>query len=319
MSDLVRNPEDRFSREAAKSIFIFSPQLNAYWWFSLKTTNNDHKMSRWYVGDHSQPSSGNSEANKATQWSSDPCWQPVYKHNASGHLMNGSLSSLISHVKDGYRVKVQLQNVTLEADEIRIHNGHVCVSLLNDVSKSTIDTFNPTLSWVWRQCCTTGRCETMKYRVGENVETDDNSFDNETLTWFMDTPRQWTRVLTVAANESVTFGSKAALTDAIRAGSEVRYNLIDVFEDDPDFLIGHQADNLAIEGVDVGATHIRAISVSRPATETEIRFQPNPYWWFTITTTRGRLDRSRWTVGVHQDRGHDYRQIGVDWFVNEAT
>ena len=216
-------------------------------------------------------------------------------------------------------MKVLLRNLTLESDEIQIHHGHVCVSLLNDLSKSTIDLFNPTMSWVWRLCCTTGRCETMKYKVGANVETNANTFDYETLTWFVDTPRQWTRVLSVTANESVTFGSKAALINAIRGGSEVRYNLVNVFEDDPDFLIAHQADNLAIDGDDVGATHIRAISVSRPATETEITFQPNPYWWFNIITTTGRLDMSRWTVGVHQDRGHDSRQIGVDWFVNKVA
>ena len=275
-------------------------------------------MSRWLVGAHSQPSSGNTETTKENKWYSDPCWQPVYKHDASGHLINGSLSSLKNYIRNGYRVKVKLQNLTLEADEIRIHNGHVCGSFLNDLSKSPMDTFTSTMSWVWRQCCTTGRCETMKYRVGENVETGDNSFVSQTLTWFVDTPRTWTRALSVAANQTVTYGSKAALTNAIRAGSEVRYNLVDIFEDDPDFLIAHLADNLAIEGDDVGATHIRAISVSRPAGQ-EIRFQNNPYWWFTITTTTGRLDRSRWTVGIHEDRIHDSRQIGVDWFVNEAA
>ena len=229
--------------------------------------------------------------------------------------------NLIGYIKAGHRVKVQLRHLTLEADEITIRKGHVCVSLLNDLSKSSIDTFDPTMSWVWRQCCTTGRCETMKYQVGANVETGDNSFENVKLAWFADTPRRWTHVLSVAAtNSTVTFGSKKALTDAIRKGSEVRYNLVNLYPNLPeDLLICHLADNLAIDEEDVGAMHIRSISVKYPATETEVSFHPNPFWWFTIITTKGILDRSQWTVGVHQSRGHKSSQVAVDWFVNEAT
>ena len=258
---------------------------------------------------------------KEAKWYADPCWQPVYKHNASGHSISGNRTELVNKIQSGYRVKVLFRNMSLEADEILIRQEgqvqHVCVSLLNDLSKPTIDTFDAGLSWVWRQCCTTGRCETLKYQVGANVLTH-SSIEAETITWFVDSPRNWIPVLSVATDGTVISGSKAALTNAIRAGSEVRYNLVDVYTDEPGFSIAHQADNVAIDGTEVGAMHVRAISVSREG-DYEISFQSKPYWWFTIITTTGRLERSRWTVGVHEARPHDSRQIAVDWFVNGSA
>ena len=274
-------------------------------------------MSRWHVGAHTQTTSGNTENQKASKWFADPCWVPVYQHDASGQLISGSLASLLDYVRNGYRVKIQLQNLTLEADDIRIYNGHLCVSLLNDLYKTTIDAFAAPaqMSWVWRQCCTTGRCETLKYQVGANIG--DNTFETETLTWFVDTPRKWTRVLSVAKNETVTFGSKTALTNAIKTGSEVRYNLLGMNPNQPDFLTGHLADNLAIEGVEVGAQHVRAINVQMLSTEVEVSFNPDPCWFFTVITTRGRLEVSQWKVGVHERKpGPSGEQVEVDWFVN---
>ena len=281
-------------------------------------------MSRWHVGAHTQPAAGNSEVKRDTKWFADPCWRPVYTHDASGQRISGSHESLIGYLADGYRVKIQLKNLTLEADEIRMHdNGQVCVSLLNDLYKSTVDTFAAPvqMSWVWRQCCTTGRCETMKYKVGVNVETGGNTFEHEPLTWFVDTRRKWTRVLSVAKDETVTFGSKTALINAIKKGSEVRYNLWHMDPTLPEYLVtGHLADNLLIEGNEVGAQHVRAITVQRQPPETEVRFNPNPYWFFTIVTTTGRLEKRTWKVGVHAaGPGPFSQQVRVDWFVNEAA
>ena len=49
-----------------------------------------------------------------------------------------------------------------------------------------------------------------------------------------------------------------------------------------------------------------------------LQFQSNAYWWFTIVTTRGLRDMSRWTVGIHQSRGHSQDTVAIEWFADEC-
>ena len=49
-----------------------------------------------------------------------------------------------------------------------------------------------------------------------------------------------------------------------------------------------------------------------------IQFQSNVYWWFCVVTTRGLRDMSRWTVGIHQSRGHNQDTVANEWFVDEC-
>ena len=257
-----------------------------------------------------------------TSWFADPCWEEVYKHNASSHIISGSGVNLVSLIRAGHRVKVLFKGILLEADEIRIRKGHVCVSLLNDLSKSVIDTFDANMSWRWRQACTTGRLETLEYQVGAYVQTN-SSIESDTMTWFVDSQRTWRKVLSVAANGTVISGAKADLIAAIRNGAEVRYNLLLDNQDIGLASLSHQADSIAIKGGEVGVSHIRSVSVAiDELSNWEIKFQndqtSSPYWRFTILATTGRLDMSRWIVGEHRDRGHTSQQIAADWFVNDA-
>jgi len=47
-----------------------------------------------------------------------------------------------------------------------------------------------------------------------------------------------------------------------------------------------------------------------------IQFQSNAYWWFTVVTTRGLRDASRWTVGTRQSRGHTQDTVAIESFTD---
>lgn len=49
-----------------------------------------------------------------------------------------------------------------------------------------------------------------------------------------------------------------------------------------------------------------------------VRFQTNAYWWFTSVNTRGLRVMSRWTVGIHQSRGHTKDIVDIEWFVDSC-
>ena len=129
--------------------------------------------------------------------------------------------------------------------------------------------------------------------------------ESESVTWFADV-REWQHVLTTTKTGSVSAGSKAVLIHAVRNGAELRYRT-----NEDGYSVVRQADNIGVSREDVGAMHIREIS------STLSGFHSNPYWFFTIVSTTGRRDASRWTVGVHQDRGHTEDKANVDWFVGE--
>lgn len=280
-------------------------QGNDYWWFTLSSTDGSRQMSRWNIGEH--VFRGANADTISSQWFSYPCWKMIYQHDEAGHQTHGSLSNLIDAVADGHRVKVFYKRSSLEADEVRFRNGHLCISILNDLSRASVDSFQSSVYWVWRQICTTGTVRTVRYKVGSNMYVSGTSSESENITWFVDT-REWKKVLITAENGSVSAGSKAVLIHALRNGAELRYRTSGS--------LVQQADNVAIEGEDVGAMHVRSISVSLSGLH-EVEFNTNPYWWFTITSTRGNRDMSRWTVGSHQTRGHNSDSVSVEWFVSE--
>ena len=269
-------------------------------------------MSRWNIGEHK--SRGASFDTVSQKWFSDTCWKQIYKHDGEGNQQSGKLSSLVQAVVNGHKVKLTYKRFSFEADELRIRNGQVCASVLNSLSKSGVSNFQSSVYWVWRQICTTGTVRTIRYKVGSNTYVDGTTIESETVGWFID-DREWKQVLSIAESGAIISGSKAVLAHAVRNGAEVRYRL--QFGDaEAGYSLVQQADNLGISGQEVGATHIRSVSVTNSGAS-EFQFQSKPYWWFTIISTPPRLDMSRWTVGVHQDKGHNNRQAKVEWFVNE--
>ena len=291
-------------------MFLFPFQNNAYWWFVLLSTMSDRRMTRWTLGDHA--SRGRSSDSVSSHWFSDRCWKRIYEHDKTGAQISGSLADLVNAVKAGHRVKIFYQRISLEADELRIRNGHVCASFLNGLSKSGTVSFESSVKWVWKMACTTGNLKTLQYKVGANTYVN-SSTESQTLSWFID-DREWKKVLSTSHSGAVLSGSKAVLQNHVRLGAEVRYRLL-LDHIEAGFSISQQADNIGLSGEETWAMHVRSVSVEFDGVF-ELKFKSDPFWWFTIVATTGRKDISRWSVGAHTDRSHNSDRGPVDWFVN---
>ncbi|KAK3596743.1 hypothetical protein CHS0354_036367 [Potamilus streckersoni] len=297
------------SEQRSGNHFVFQP--DSYWWFTIWSTNGYVHITRWSIGDHSNR--GDSVINEPIDWFSDPCWMLAYQSYENGTLADGSLELLVSAVLSGHRVRIVRGGYSVEADQINVRGGQVSAQVLSHVSKANITSFQENVYWYWQELSTTGSVRTIRYNVGENTNRG-NSIAVEEMAWYIDT-RKWRKVYGTNIQGISTFGNKVDLAKAVREGAEVRYRLY--VKDHPNDSILMQADNLAVNSDgNVGAMHVRSVSLVNIETS-EVEFQANPYWWFTIVSTTGRVDISRWTVGEHVDRGHSNEVMGVDWFVNE--
>ncbi|KAH3748728.1 uncharacterized protein LOC127847063 isoform X2 [Dreissena polymorpha] len=285
-------------------------QGNDYWWFTNWATDGTLAASRWQIGDHI--SRGESTEAQGLTWFTDNCWMLVYQHDAAGNRVQGSLDLLRSAVLQGHRVKVMFDSISAEPDEVSVQGGHVSSVLISMVVRSPNDirAFNQSGMWDWRILTTTGTETTLKVNVGEYVEQG-RTTGTKAVSWFIDS-RPWVQVLVNSKTGSVLSGSKAALVSAVHSGARVRYVLS--FDPSTSDVAVHEADNLAVSGSEVSAAHIRSVSLS--SFPTEVKFQPKPYWWFTQSTTTGKVDMSRWTVGEHEGRGHTSATAQITWFAN---
>ena len=203
--------------------------------------------------------------------------------------------------------------MSLEPDEIQIRQGHVCTTFLSIASNSETGKFTTSIRWVWKIACTTGSVKTLAFRVGSGSVIA-NTTETATLTWFID-DRKWQKVLSARANGEISYGLRGKLQNAVRGGAEVRYRVI-LGGNEIDFSVIHQADNLKLWEDNVSAMHVRSISLDFEGLS-EVKFQTEPFWCFTTVTTSGKIDISRWQIGVHIDKGHTGRQMAVEWFICE--
>jgi len=296
----------------SKSDDHYSFQSSAYWLFIISTTKGYRDSTRWSVGAHTLKY--NNQDTAAFEWFADGCWEEVYYHNENGNAISGSLNALTSAVLSGHRVRVQFVSLhykTVEPDMLFVRNGHVTAQILKQVSTSSLTRFKDSISWVWQIVSTTGTVHTTKYKIGEHKHVGDTT-DTQKLKWFVDS-RPWVEVLSVNLDGKVRNGSKQALRDAVfNDGADVR-----CVQGDTENAKAYKPQNLALspDGNDIAAQTLNSVSV-KYTSNNEYIMQSNAYWFFTIMSTNGKRDISRWSVGEHVDRGHTTDKTEQKWFVN---
>lgn len=287
-------------------------QSNAYWWFTMVTSDGLRDMSRWTVGIHQ--SRGHSKDKVAIEWFTDGCWEEVFSHDANGRELSGSRKLLTSAVLSGHRVRFQIptwRHYTAEADNLSIRNGHVTAQALKHVSKKSLAEFQNDAYWYWLMVSTTGSVRATRYNVGEHKHRS-NSLNKVEVKWFIDT-RPWKKVLANDKSGNVLSGNQSILVQAVKAGADVR-----CVQGDEITGYAYKAQNLAVspDGKHVSAQALSHVSMTAAPNPNEVMIQPNAYWWFTIVATTGFRDMSRWSVGAHVSRGHTNDKVGHEWFVN---
>ncbi|XP_048590026.1 uncharacterized protein LOC125573551 [Nematostella vectensis] len=157
---------------------------------------------------------------------------------------------------------------------------------------------------------TTGTVRMRRYDV-EGTRDRGSTKTSYAVKWFVDT-RPWSLALAHNAQGTPLAGSRAGLVKAVRAGAAVRILQIDGAYAFP-------AQNLQVDptGSDVAAQTLNSVSMQEVAGTSEMEIKPNPYWFFTIVTSRGERDMSRWSVGAHVSRGNSKDRVGLKWFVQK--
>ncbi|KAJ7385241.1 hypothetical protein OS493_016309 [Desmophyllum pertusum] len=318
-------------------------QDNAYWWWAIVSTDGVMYMTRYNVGSHTHR--GTNSGKTSIKWyvqTSRFIPKPTYSHLANGNKVQGSLNDLESRVQNGQDIRCvmekysfPLQNVamnskgsefvtgqtldhipewnyyTAEADNLSVRNGHVTAQALKHVSKNGLTGFQNDAYWYWLMVSTTGTVRATRYNVGEHKHRGDST-NNQKVKWFVDT-RPWEQVLSNDKSGNVLGGCQHALVQAVKAGTDVRCvqgNEVQGY--------AYKAQNLAVspDGNHVAAQSLSHVSMTSAPNQKEVMIQSNAYWWFTIVSSTGLREMSRWTVGKHVDRGHTSDKVGQKWFVN---
>jgi hypothetical protein len=281
---------------------------DAYWFFTLWGADGSKDISRWSLGAHDARGKEYTTG-KPIDWYQDPCWELAYKHDANGDAKEGTLVSLRDAILSGSRVRIVKGNYSIEPDNIAVRETHINAQLLGQVSKESLTTFQDDAYWEWQLISTTGIVKTYRFDVGcSNSRGEDD--DTEAISWFVDT-RPWVHVLSTDTTGSATKGSKAGLIDAVKAGAEVRYAIMDSSNTRV-----HKADNLAISSSDeVAAQSIRTVS-QEPADDDNMVLKFDPKWIFKIVSTEGTIDNVGYTVGEHEGEMHTDGTVRVKWFIN---
>ena len=210
----------------------------------------------------------------------------------------------------GARVRVVIgTSYSTEADNLHIHKNHVFAQLLQHVSKASWDTFQDNAYWWWVIVSTDGLMQMTRYNVGSNVHRGDST-QQTSIKWYVQTfgfiPQP---IYSHLANGSAVQGSLNNLVSDVTNGQDIRCVAAKKYN----FPLQNIAVNIKGQAFVSGQTldHISVKSSSKL-----IQFQSKAYWWFTIVTSRGLRDMSRWTVGLHQSRGHTQDTEALDWFAD---
>ncbi|XP_013072103.2 uncharacterized protein LOC106059108 [Biomphalaria glabrata] len=203
-----------------------------YHWLSSWETTGRRDSARWTMGDMKPLKHTNDYV--ALQWYADSCWSVVYEHDKNGQPLRGSFETLKTFVKMGYRVRVNFDGYSLEANSVFVSPDDVIVAQTSaemarrggaDNDKTF---FNTKTRQIFRLIHTTGVVRSHLYFI-ENGELSAKSTENMQMTWSVDT-RPWNQVVVMDSKNNVTFGNVTSLlyameTSSIRVKLELKESL----------------------------------------------------------------------------------------------
>ena len=247
----------------------------------LPSLNNDWRFRTWSTDDNfayeDRAIASAGEAVYPTQsfnpvtWHIEPCWERVFVTNA-GTTELGSATSLLYYIRKGHKVKAIFQGMSLEADTIFERNNYITAQFISQVAR-----YRGRMTWVWQLVSTDGRVQTVTNTVGTRRHRN-HSDGMERVEWYVDT-RPWREVLTQQRDYTLTCGSFADYSMAVRNGQDIRLAL--EYDGYRQYVT---PDSIGI-GANLQASFNRGISfdIDTNSTESGISFHLPPYWdFFTL-------------------------------------
>ena len=194
---------------------------------------------------------------------------------------------------------------------LRRYSSNSCSCRWFVFRKVTLAKFADDVSWSWLLVSTSGSARVIQYDVGSSNYRG-NLVGNFAINWFVDT-RFWHPVLSHDADGAVLAGSREQLVRAVKEGAAVR-----CVQDGAATDFCFQAQNLEISPDE---QHVAAQTLNQVGTQdglglSDSKSCSNAHWSFTIISSNGKREVSRWTVGKHEKRGRSSDRVATKWFVN---
>lgn len=246
-------------------------------------------------------------------------WNKVLVTSASGSVLFGQKADLIDAVKHGAEVRFYVdawggEGYLSSTHNAYFKNGEVCAQALMHVSKSGWNGFQSNVYWWFVLVCTTGNVHMSRWYVGAHTKVSETQTTVH-ITWFVRLfgnceLGDFKPLLCSEKNGSATCGNKNALADAVDNGADVR--VLNHINSQSGYMTPFS--NIDINSNVVAGQYLWHVSQTHSGNH--IDFQSDAYWWFTMLSTGGTRDMSRWSVGSHQDRGHTSDKVALEWFAD---
>ncbi|KAL5012958.1 hypothetical protein ScPMuIL_011509 [Solemya velum] len=234
-------------------------------------------------------------------------WEKRLEHDGAGTILEGNTVDLISELSMGVQIRVHVPEwggdggFTADVHNAQIINGDICAQSILNIGESNWNNFESDVYWRFIRICTNGNVHVSRWLIGSH------DFVNETKTtigaiWF-------TRELGCEKGDNAAVythdeggtalcGTIQDLLDGLGNGYDVRS-----FAPSLGYSFPHQ--NMKWETTRAAGQNIWSLSQQNDA-----------YWWFTMWSTSGNLDRSRWSVGEATSTGHSNQRMATNWVLD---
>nr|KAG5685783.1 hypothetical protein BaRGS_019846 [Batillaria attramentaria] len=289
------------SQKYSGNNIVFNTQT-PYKWFSSWCTNGRRDSSRWAVGGRTNRGRGSDYV--SLNWYVDPCWQHVYTNDEYGDAMDGSLGMLTEAIRSGHRVRVTMANFAMEANFVRVKNGHVTAYLIDMLSNKGGNSFDEfdfktDTHYTFRLVHTTGTVRTYGYLVRNTSVPVTPVMSKQTIKWFVDT-RRWHKILETKSNGVATWGMKGNLKSAIRKAANLRIGVSFDVRGGEMYVNADNARVATTGGDDDAAAQAIRILGDQPTNEYEFELARMPFWVYLCMPTNSEINLSGWQLGEHR-------------------
>ncbi|XP_069107189.1 uncharacterized protein [Argopecten irradians] len=158
----------------------------------------------------------------------DESWGKLFEVEADGSVLYGTRADVLLAVLRGDDLRIHLpHDLYLEVEEVKVKGGVICTGSIFVLSKSSWDTFEPSMYWEFAKVCDDGTVHWGNVNLGEDVSpTSSTSATGKHSVWFSrrlrNTTSQMNPVYCNLRDGSSACGNMTDLFNAVEKGADIR-------------------------------------------------------------------------------------------------
>ncbi|XP_069105827.1 uncharacterized protein [Argopecten irradians] len=250
----------------------------------------------------------------------DESWDKLFEVEADGRVLYGTKAEVSSATLRGDDMRIHLPpDLYLEVDDVITKGGVICTSSVFVLSKSSWDTFEPSMYWEFVKVCDHGKVHWGKVNLGEAENPTSTSPTETHSVWFsrrlQKTASQMNPVYCNHGDGSSACGYMTDLFNAAEKGADIR--MVENPHESSNFIFSADRVEFISTGCGIASQSFwRVTSKSGRSDFSEWDTQPF-YWYMTLSSSFGSREVSRPHIGA--DTAHSQRfsvSAEINWFVD---